>query len=118
MLIRLVYLFMVRVFGRLLLLARSDAPKDAEIMVLRHEVAVSRRQVARPRPNWANRAVIAALARLLPSLLWRCRILSVAGCRPMMASTCLPTGAVGMIRAFLLAGQGTMASTRPAWFAS
>ena len=55
---------MVRVFGWL---AHSDAAKDAEILVLRHEVAVLQRQVVRSGPDWADRALLAALARLLPA---------------------------------------------------
>jgi len=60
---------MVRVFGWLVLPGRSQASKDAEIMVLRHEVMVLRRQVARPLPDWADRAILTALARLLPAAL-------------------------------------------------
>ena len=69
---------MVRLFGWLVLLARSDASRDVEILVLRHEVAILRRRVTRPKPDWADRAVIAALTRLLPRRLRLHRIVTPA----------------------------------------
>jgi putative transposase len=74
--IRLLYLIMFRVFAWLVLLGRSQASKDAEIMVLRHEVMVLRRQVARPRPDWADRAILAALAPLMPAALRGSRLVT------------------------------------------
>jgi putative transposase len=64
--LRLLYLIFVRLCGWLILLSRSSASKDAELLVLRHEVAVLRRTHPRRRLDWA---VMAALIRLLPGRL-------------------------------------------------
>jgi putative transposase len=50
----------------LVLLARGDAAKDLEILMLRHQLAVLRRQAPRPRFQPADRAVLAAISRVLP----------------------------------------------------
>ncbi len=66
MALRLVYLIFSQLVQWIALMARDSAAKDAELLVLRHELAVPRRQVSRPRVDWADRALIAGLARLLP----------------------------------------------------
>jgi putative transposase len=63
--VRLLYLIFRQLVAWLGLLARSSRSKNAEILVLRHEVTVLRRQGRRPRMSWADRVVFAALTRLL-----------------------------------------------------
>jgi len=67
--LRLLYLVFVRLCSWLVPLGRSSAPKNAELLVLRHDVAVPRRTRPRPRLDWTDRAVMAALIRLLPGKL-------------------------------------------------
>src|SRR5829696_8589248 len=73
---RLVYLALCRSVELLALLARGDAAKDLEILVLRHQLTVLRRQTSRPRLEPADRAMLAAISRLLPRARWSCFIVT------------------------------------------
>jgi len=74
----MVYLLARRIFGLIVLRGRGEASKDVELLVLRHEVAVLRRQISRPRLAPADRVLFAALARLLPRDLLAHRIVRPA----------------------------------------
>ena len=76
--LRLLYLIFVRLCSWLVLLSRSSAPENTELLVLRHDVAVLRRTQPDPRPGWAGRAVLAALTRRMPSRLRARRLVTRA----------------------------------------
>ena len=72
MLSKLAYLAVCRSVQALVLLARGDAAKDLEILVLRHQLTVLHRQISRPRFEPADRALLAAVSRMLPRSVWSC----------------------------------------------
>ena len=64
---KLIFQVFAKLLSWMVLHARSDTANEIEILVLRHQLAVLQRRTPRPRLNWSDRAVIAALARLLPT---------------------------------------------------
>jgi putative transposase len=80
MALRLLDLIFCQLTSWLALLARGQATKHAELLALRHQVAVLRRQVTRPRPAWPDRAVLSALTRLLPKQRRRHRFVTRGRC--------------------------------------
>ena len=102
--LRLLYLIFVRVLGWLCLLGRSSASKNVELLVLRHEVAVLRRANPQPRLDWADRAVLAALIRLLPLAALQYRLVTPAcGC-PKLGHPTRPACIRGWLRRVSHAG--------------
>src|ERR687886_856669 len=87
-----VYLLLRQVLQMLTQLARDGGAKDVELLVLRHQVAVLRRQVHRPDLQPADRVVLAALSRLLPRHRWAAFFVTPATLirwhRPPSADTC------------------------------
>jgi putative transposase len=69
---KLAYLTVCRSIQLLVLRARGDAAKDLEILVLRHQLTVLRRQLPRPKLEPADRALLAAISRVLPKSHWSC----------------------------------------------
>jgi putative transposase len=69
---RLVYLALCRSVEFLALLTRRDAARDLEILVLRHQLTVLQRQTSRPKLEPADRALLAAISRVLPRERWSC----------------------------------------------
>jgi putative transposase len=117
--VRLLCQLIVEVFSWLALLARPSGSKEAEILVLRHEVAVLRRVNRKPRLAWQDRAVLAALAQTLPRVLchyrivtpgtllrWHRRLLAAKWRQPKP-----PSRRDGTWRAFLRAHAGTIVAT-------
>jgi hypothetical protein len=78
MIVRLIYIVAARVLSWLALLSRRRSRLIVEVLMLRHELAVVRRHVNRPRPCWPDRAILSALSRLLPRELLPHRLVTPA----------------------------------------
>jgi hypothetical protein len=103
--VALAYRLLVTVLSWLALAARSSSAKDVEILALRHEVAVLRRTNPRPRMSWTDRAVLAALTRIMPRgprlrrivtpgtlLRWHRRLVAAKWCEARVTATLQSTG--------------------------
>jgi hypothetical protein len=79
---QLAYFALWRSIQLLALLTCGDAAKDLELLVLRHQLSVLRRQVPRPRLEPADRALLAAISRVLPRSRWSCFLVKRRHCCP------------------------------------
>jgi putative transposase len=70
-LVSFVYVVACRLFALVLLLARGDRSKELELLVLRHELSILRRQARRPQLTESDRLLLAALSRVIPRRSWR-----------------------------------------------
>jgi len=103
---RLAYLTLCRSTQLLALLARGDAAKDLEILVLRHQLAVLRRQTPRPKLQPADRALLAAVSRILPRARWSCFLVKPETCCAGTAASSRAPGPTQIVE------QGDRRSTR------
>ena len=91
--LRLLYLIFWQVLGLVLLAVRTSSAKGVELLVLRHEVAVLRRTNPRPRMDWADRAIFAALCQRLPRAQCCHRLVTPAGSRRSVSRSMAGSGA-------------------------
>jgi hypothetical protein len=94
-----VYLALRRILELMVLCWRSTDAKEVEILVLRHQLAILRRQHPRPRLQPKDRALLAALSRLLPRPRWSIFIVLPRPCFDGTAAWCADTGAIQRCRA-------------------
>src|SRR4051794_23072296 len=90
--LRLLYLIFLRILGLVLLMGRASSTNDVELLILRHEVAVLRRTNPRPRLDWADRAMLAALIRRLPGALRAHRLVTPDTVLRWTATSCARSG--------------------------